>query len=214
MPAPSGLPFSVRPPNSPQPINHQVIKETSALTFMIAGTVKEVVTVITAVIVFGDKFGPVNGVGLFIVIAGVLLFNWFKLRRLKAEVRQRIHSRDGSFSLDLSDGDDDRGAAAGAGGAAAAAVQNGGSGSPGRRHHILIGAGAAAAAASIGGDGSRTASPDPAGGSVGSFTRRKSGIGGGGGGGLRPDHEDGGGNGEQLAPEDLQALEFEPLLRR
>lgn len=46
----------------------QVIKETSALTFMIAGTVKEVVTVITAVIVFGDKFGLVNGIGLIIVI--------------------------------------------------------------------------------------------------------------------------------------------------
>jgi solute carrier family 35 protein C2 len=48
--------------------NTQVIKETSALTFMIAGTVKEVVTVITAVIVFGDKFGLVNGIGLIIVI--------------------------------------------------------------------------------------------------------------------------------------------------
>lgn len=72
----------------------QVIKETSALTFMIAGTVKEVVTVITAVIVFGDQFGLINGIGLVIVIGGVLLFNWYKLRKLKQSVRQQLASRD------------------------------------------------------------------------------------------------------------------------
>jgi hypothetical protein len=82
----------------------QVIKETSALTFMIAGTVKEVVTVITAVIVFGDKFGVINGVGLVIVIAGVLLFNWYKLQKLKHSLRQRIISRDGSLDIDGPEG--------------------------------------------------------------------------------------------------------------
>jgi hypothetical protein len=82
----------------------QVIKETSALTFMIAGTVKEVVTVITAVIVFGDKFGLVNGIGLVIVIAGVLLFNWYKLQKLKQSMRQRILSRDGSVDIEGPEG--------------------------------------------------------------------------------------------------------------
>lgn len=77
----------------------QVIKETSALTFMIAGTVKEVVTVITAVIVFRDKFGLINGIGLMIVIAGVLLFNLYKLHKLKQTVRQRIASREGSIEM-------------------------------------------------------------------------------------------------------------------
>jgi hypothetical protein len=33
--------------------------------------------VIVAVIVFGDRFGPANGVGLGIVIMGVALFNWW-----------------------------------------------------------------------------------------------------------------------------------------
>eukprot|EP00879_Flechtneria_rotunda_P012185 GHRR01012726.1.p1 GENE.GHRR01012726.1~~GHRR01012726.1.p1 ORF type:complete len:284 (+),score=81.44 GHRR01012726.1:382-1233(+) len=75
---------------------YQVIKETSALTFMIAGTVKEVVTVITAVAVFGDQFGLINGIGLFVVILGVLLFNWYKLQRLKQVVGQRMSSKDGS----------------------------------------------------------------------------------------------------------------------
>lgn len=66
---------------------------------MIAGTVKEVVTVITAVIVFGDKFGLVNGIGLIIVIAGVLLFNWYKLHKLKQAMRQRITNEDGCIEL-------------------------------------------------------------------------------------------------------------------
>lgn len=38
--------------------------------------------VIAAVIIMGDSFGPVNAVGLGIVIMGVLLFNWHKYRRI------------------------------------------------------------------------------------------------------------------------------------
>lgn len=62
---------------------YQVIKETSALTFMIAGTVKEVVTVLAAVAIMGDKLTPVNSVGLCIVIVGVLLFNRYKYHKMK-----------------------------------------------------------------------------------------------------------------------------------
>ncbi|PNW80817.1 hypothetical protein CHLRE_07g330850v5 [Chlamydomonas reinhardtii] len=62
---------------------YQVIKETSALTFMIAGTVKEVVTVLAAVVIMGDELTLVNSLGLVIVIVGVLLFNWYKYRRLQ-----------------------------------------------------------------------------------------------------------------------------------
>lgn len=135
----------------------QVIKETSALTFMIAGTVKEVVTVITAVIVFGDKFGLVNGIGLVIVIGGVLLFNWYKLRKLRQQMRQRIHSKDGSLDLDL-DVDEVVG-------------NGGGSGSPsgeGLRRLVVSE-----------GSGSRSLSPAELPGSNGvphSFVKRKSGV--------------------------------------
>ncbi|KAJ9513623.1 hypothetical protein QJQ45_006072 [Haematococcus lacustris] len=73
-----------------------VIKETSALTFMIAGTCKEVVTVIVAVLVFGDRFGPVNGVGLAIVILGVLLYNWQKLQRSFQQSDETLLRRRGS----------------------------------------------------------------------------------------------------------------------
>lgn len=62
----------------------KVIAETSSLTLMIAGTCKEVVTVVAAVIIMGDPFGPVNVLGLIVVISGVMLFNYYKYRRVKA----------------------------------------------------------------------------------------------------------------------------------
>eukprot|EP00775_Hariotina_reticulata_P003160 gene3160-3438_t len=77
---------------------YQVIKETSALTFMIAGTVKEVVTVIASILVFHDDFGIINGIGLLVVIIGVLLFNYYKLYKLKQALKQQVTSRDDSSS--------------------------------------------------------------------------------------------------------------------
>lgn len=70
----------------------QVIKETSALTFMIAGTCKEVVTILAAMMFFGDHLGVINGVGLVIVILGVLLFNAYKYRKLKVGEIQAIRA--------------------------------------------------------------------------------------------------------------------------
>jgi len=75
-----------------------VIKETSALTFMIAGTVKEVVTVIASILVFQDDFGLINGIGLLVVIIGVLLFNYYKLYKLKQALKQQVTSRNDSGS--------------------------------------------------------------------------------------------------------------------
>ncbi|KAG2496800.1 hypothetical protein HYH03_005207 [Edaphochlamys debaryana] len=80
---------------------YQVIKETSALTFMIAGTVKEVVTVLAAMLVMGDKLTAINGLGLVIVIIGVLLFNLYKYRKVKAA------DAPGYVSLETMSKDDD-----------------------------------------------------------------------------------------------------------
>lgn len=44
-----------------------------------------VCAVIAAVLIFHDRFGPINGVGLAIVIVGVVLFNLYKMKR--AQVR-------------------------------------------------------------------------------------------------------------------------------
>jgi hypothetical protein len=176
----------------------QVIKETSALTFMIAGTVKEVVTVITAVLVFGDKFGLVNGIGLVIVIGGVLLFNWYKLHKLRQQVRQRIHSKDTSLDVDLEVDDDED---------VARHTGNGSSSSP-RVGHEGAARGLRVLQAD-GSSGSRSISPSVAelGGSKGphSFTKlRKGGAGAAVGAAAAGD--------EDLSPEEAMQLEFEPLL--
>ncbi len=42
--------------------------------------------VVVAVIVFQDRFGPINGVGLGVVILGVVLFNYHKYVKHMAQV--------------------------------------------------------------------------------------------------------------------------------
>ncbi|GMH45347.1 hypothetical protein BSKO_13304 [Bryopsis sp. KO-2023] len=77
----------------------KVIKETSALTFMIAGTLKEVVTVLAAVMLFGEDFGPVNAIGLAILIGGVSLYNFYKYK--KANLPNEGRPQQGDLALPL-----------------------------------------------------------------------------------------------------------------
>ncbi|MCL7030744.1 hypothetical protein MKW94_005930 [Papaver nudicaule] len=58
-----------------------LVSATSAVTVTIAGVVKEVVTILVAVFYFHDKFTLLKGVGLFIIIFGVSLFNWYKYQK-------------------------------------------------------------------------------------------------------------------------------------
>ncbi|KAI9145539.1 triose-phosphate transporter family-domain-containing protein [Paraphysoderma sedebokerense] len=60
----------------------QVIKVTSGLSFTIAGIVKECGTILVGVIVFGDKVGFVNWIGVGITTIGVGLYNWWKWKKL------------------------------------------------------------------------------------------------------------------------------------
>ena len=64
-----------------------LIASTSALTFMVAGVFKEIVTVLVAHVVFGDEFTPLNGFGLAVLISGVCLFNYQRYLKLRAEAR-------------------------------------------------------------------------------------------------------------------------------
>jgi hypothetical protein len=52
----------------------QVICLTSALTFQVAGCLKEVLTICVAVIIFEDLITPTNGLGLALVIFGSLMY--------------------------------------------------------------------------------------------------------------------------------------------
>jgi multidrug transporter EmrE-like cation transporter len=68
-------------------VEFTVIKLTSALTFMVAGTFKEIVTVLAAVAFLGESFSRVNAAGLAVLVAGVALFNYDKYRKVAAEQR-------------------------------------------------------------------------------------------------------------------------------
>ena len=62
-----------------------LVAETSAVTFTVAGSLKELLTVFAGVVLFGDKISAVNGCGLGILIIGVFLYNRYKLQKLRRE---------------------------------------------------------------------------------------------------------------------------------
>ncbi|XP_028760223.1 probable sugar phosphate/phosphate translocator At1g06470 isoform X2 [Neltuma alba] len=60
-----------------------LVSVTSAVTVTIAGVVKEAVTILVAVLYFHDQFTWLKGLGLFTIIVGVGLFNWYKYWKLQ-----------------------------------------------------------------------------------------------------------------------------------
>ncbi|KAL4448483.1 hypothetical protein ABPG75_005702 [Micractinium tetrahymenae] len=122
-----------------------LIANTSALTFMVAGTFKEIVTVAAAVIFLGENFTWVNGLGLLVLILGVVLFNWFKFRKLK----QELAAAPAAAGAKLSDGDEGPGYGPPGGGEVDAANGGGSAGS-----EVELGGG-------FGGAGSGSLSPSP-----------------------------------------------------
>ena len=61
-----------------------LVAETSAVTFTVAGSLKELLTIFAGIVFFGDKINAVNGAGLCILIIGVVLYNYYKLNKIKA----------------------------------------------------------------------------------------------------------------------------------
>eukprot|EP01026_Neomeris_dumetosa_P061747 TRINITY_DN58302_c0_g2_i5.p1 TRINITY_DN58302_c0_g2~~TRINITY_DN58302_c0_g2_i5.p1 ORF type:complete len:353 (+),score=33.03 TRINITY_DN58302_c0_g2_i5:481-1539(+) len=70
----------------------KVIQQASSLTLVIAGTFKELFTVLAGVLLDGDSFTWINGVGLIILIMGVSLYNYQKYQKMK-QGEIRIHRR-------------------------------------------------------------------------------------------------------------------------
>ncbi|KAF3778622.1 putative transporter [Nymphaea thermarum] len=60
-----------------------LVSATSAVTVTIAGVVKEAVTIVVAIFYFHDEFNLLKGLGLFIIMVGVSLFNWYKYHKLQ-----------------------------------------------------------------------------------------------------------------------------------
>ncbi|KAK8716412.1 hypothetical protein V6N13_043721 [Hibiscus sabdariffa] len=60
-----------------------LVSITSAVTVTIAGVVKEAVTILVAVFYLHDEFTWLKGAGLFTIMVGVSLFNWYKYLKLQ-----------------------------------------------------------------------------------------------------------------------------------
>eukprot|EP00271_Cylindrocystis_brebissonii_P011325 TRINITY_DN2860_c0_g1_i1.p1 TRINITY_DN2860_c0_g1~~TRINITY_DN2860_c0_g1_i1.p1 ORF type:complete len:288 (+),score=57.97 TRINITY_DN2860_c0_g1_i1:318-1181(+) len=71
-----------------------LISETSALTFSVAGTIKEGLTIVVSHFVFHDKFTKVNTVGLIVMVVGVSLFNWYKVQKMREGSKPAYPSED------------------------------------------------------------------------------------------------------------------------
>ncbi|XP_022739577.1 probable sugar phosphate/phosphate translocator At1g06470 [Durio zibethinus] len=72
-----------------------LVSVTSAVTVTIAGVVKEAVTILVAVFYFHDEFTWLKGAGLFTIMVGVSLFNWYKYRKLQ-KGKQEVDETAGS----------------------------------------------------------------------------------------------------------------------
>ncbi|KAI8469016.1 MAG: triose-phosphate transporter family-domain-containing protein, partial [Monoraphidium minutum] len=167
----------------------EVIRDTSALTFMIAGVVKEIITILAAIAIFGDDFGLLNGLGLGIAIFGVLLFNMYKLRRLRdAGATEVVIVRRPSSAGGMSD---DAPAAAGGGGGGSGDGDGAAKGGGGEGLNAATLVSRAGSGRGPGGGGSHAGSGwrHDGGGAGGSRLQRGGGVGGGGGGSGGSDEE-------------------------
>jgi hypothetical protein len=58
-----------------------LISRTSALTFMVAGVFKEVLTVLVAHVTYGDTFTALSAAGMAVLLVGVGMFNYHQHRK-------------------------------------------------------------------------------------------------------------------------------------
>jgi solute carrier family 35 protein C2 len=61
----------------------ELLNETSALTMMMFGVVKDIAAILLSMVVFGDKFGITNVGGLMLCLAGVIGYNKYKWDGMK-----------------------------------------------------------------------------------------------------------------------------------
>eukprot|EP01024_Parvocaulis_polyphysoides_P041540 TRINITY_DN38103_c1_g1_i1.p1 TRINITY_DN38103_c1_g1~~TRINITY_DN38103_c1_g1_i1.p1 ORF type:complete len:352 (+),score=28.12 TRINITY_DN38103_c1_g1_i1:42-1058(+) len=80
----------------------KVIQQTSSLTLIIAGTFKELFTVLAGVLIDGDTFTGINFIGLIFLILGVSLYNYDKYQKVKQGELKSVN-RGRSHTEELSD---------------------------------------------------------------------------------------------------------------
>ncbi|KAF2007699.1 TPT-domain-containing protein [Amniculicola lignicola CBS 123094] len=68
-----------------------LLKRTSVVTLSICGIFKEVVTILTANLVFDDPLTPINLTGLVVTIASIAAYNFMKIKKMREEARMNAH---------------------------------------------------------------------------------------------------------------------------
>jgi solute carrier family 35, member C2 len=69
-----------------------LLQRTSVVTLSICGIFKEVLTISTAALVFGDELTPINGVGLVITILTIAAYNYIKIKKMREDARTEAHA--------------------------------------------------------------------------------------------------------------------------
>ncbi|EPE07191.1 solute carrier family 35 member c2 [Ophiostoma piceae UAMH 11346] len=68
-----------------------LLQRTSVVTLSIAGIFKEVVTIITASLVFHDTLTLVNFLGLIVTLAAITVYNYIKIMRMRKQAQIDVH---------------------------------------------------------------------------------------------------------------------------
>ena len=66
---------------------YQLIHLTSVVTVSVGGIFREIFTIVIAHMYMGDRSG--NYWGLALALIGIILFNWYKIRKMKIKAMQR-----------------------------------------------------------------------------------------------------------------------------
>ena len=71
-----------------------LLQRSSVVTLSVAGIFKEIMTISAATIIFGDPLTTVNISGLLITIVSIGWYNWWKIRKMRAEtLNETIHGK-------------------------------------------------------------------------------------------------------------------------
>ena len=68
-----------------------LLQRTSVVTLSIAGIFKEVVTIITATLVFHDTLTLVNFLGLIVTLAAITVYNYIKIMKMRKQAQIDVH---------------------------------------------------------------------------------------------------------------------------
>ncbi|KAF2135040.1 TPT-domain-containing protein [Dothidotthia symphoricarpi CBS 119687] len=85
-----------------------LLKRTSVVTLSICGIFKEVVTLITANLVFDDPLTPINLTGLVVTIGSIALYNYMKLKKMRDEALMNAHLQAQDIYAPVDTADPDR----------------------------------------------------------------------------------------------------------